>query len=182
MRRLASTRFAHLGALLAFLTATAEVGGDPPATGPAAAHAASGPSRSPEEPFDPAADSQSSAIEPKAPPRAKRLVYACREGATPTFSDRPCGEDEHRRLLQVPSPKPGGGPSTQRAAAPATTRPIAARTPRRVIPDPPDRCARLEEQLASIDARMRQGYSAREAARLWQRWRDAKARLRAMRC
>jgi hypothetical protein len=29
---------------------------------------------------------------------------------------------------------------------------------------------------------MRSGYSAREAARLWTRWRDLKARIRERRC
>jgi hypothetical protein len=181
MRRLTTT-LAQLGALLAFLTAAAGVDGDPAATGPAAAHTASGPSPLPEESSDPAADGQPSAIEPKTRPRANRLVYACRDSATPVFSDRPCGEDEQRRRLEVPSAAAGGAPSTRPAAAPAATRPIATRTPARVIPDPPDRCARLERELASIDARMRHGYSAREAARLWQRWRDAKARLRAAGC
>ena len=116
-------------------------------------------------------------------PRAKRLVYACRDGATPMFSDRPCGDRANARQLDVEPPNAAGAAPTTRAAVPAaTTRPIASPAPRRAAPAPPDRCARLAEQLADIDARMRQGYSAREAARLWQRWRDAKAKLRSARC
>jgi hypothetical protein len=110
------------------------------------------------------------------------VVFTCRDGVTPVFSDRPCGDEEHRHRLDVPSPAAGSAPGTRPAAAPAATRARPVRVPRRVSPDPTNACARLEEQLASIDARMRQGYSAREAARLWQRWRDAKAKLRAARC
>jgi hypothetical protein len=40
----------------------------------------------------------------------------------------------------------------------------------------------LRERLAAIDDQMRSGYSAREAARLWQRWRETRERLRAQRC
>ncbi len=43
-------------------------------------------------------------------------------------------------------------------------------------------CARLERQLDELNDRMRAGYSAREAAKLWQRWRDTKERLRTGRC
>ena len=119
------------------------------------------------------------------PGRTKRLVYTCREGSIPTFSDRPCGGDARSRRLDLPMPVPvaaGGVPSTRPAAAPAATRPIAAPRPRGEAPLPADRCERLEEAVAAIDARMRQGYSAREAARLWERWRAAKAKLRDARC
>jgi hypothetical protein len=40
----------------------------------------------------------------------------------------------------------------------------------------------LRARLAAIDDQMRSGYSAREAARLWQRWRETRERLRAQRC
>ncbi|MGI9245839.1 MAG: hypothetical protein ACR2I8_03940 [Steroidobacteraceae bacterium] len=43
-------------------------------------------------------------------------------------------------------------------------------------------CERLEESLEDIDSRMRAGYSAREAAQLWNRWREAKSRLREAGC
>jgi hypothetical protein len=44
------------------------------------------------------------------------------------------------------------------------------------------RCEGLERQLGEVNSRMRAGYSAREAARLWQRWRSLKERLHAARC
>ena len=40
----------------------------------------------------------------------------------------------------------------------------------------------LMRQLGEVNSRMRAGYSAREAARLWQRWRGLKDRLHAARC
>ncbi len=183
MRSLAAKLLAQLVALLTILIAS-DVRSDPAANGPDSVQSLTVHSQQPEAPPDPAPGDESSAIDTAtpAPRRANRLVYTCRDGATPVFSDRPCGEDEQRRRLEVPSPAAGDAPGIRPPAPQAATRPITARTPRRVIPDPPDRCARLEEQLASIDARMRQGYSAREAARLWQRWRDAKARLRAAGC
>jgi hypothetical protein len=45
-----------------------------------------------------------------------------------------------------------------------------------------DRCERHQRRLDELNDRMRAGYSAREAARLWQQWRDAKERLRTARC
>ena len=114
--------------------------------------------------------------------RRTRLVYACRDAATPVFSDRPCGASAHAWRLDLPRATAGAAPSTRAAAPAAATRPIVARASRRDVAEPADPCVRLEQHLATIDARMRNGYSAREAARLWQRWRDAKAKLRAADC
>jgi hypothetical protein len=114
--------------------------------------------------------------------RRTRLVYACRDAATPVFSDRPCGASADARRLDLSPLATGAAPSTRAAAPAAATRPIVARASRRDVAEPADPCVRLEQHLATIDARMRSGYSAREAARLWQRWRDAKAKLRAADC
>jgi hypothetical protein len=114
--------------------------------------------------------------------RRTRLVYACRDATTPVFSDRPCGASAHAWRLDLPRTTAGAAPSTRAAAPAAATRPIVARASRREIAEAANPCARLEKQLATIDARMRNGYSAREAAHLWQRWRDAKAKLRAADC
>ncbi len=43
-------------------------------------------------------------------------------------------------------------------------------------------CQKLQATLDSLDSRMRTGYSAREAGRLWERWREAKARLHEANC
>ena len=114
--------------------------------------------------------------------RRTRLVYACRNAATPVFSDRPCGASAHAWRLDLPRVTAGAAPSTRAATPAAATRPIVARASHRDVAEPTDPCVRLEQHLATIDARMRSGYSAREAARLWQRWRDAKAKLRAADC
>jgi hypothetical protein len=137
-------------------------------------------------PPDPAGGGGSSVIElvaPVAPPRARRLVYACREGSIAMFSDRPCGSTFDTRSLDLaPAASAGRAPSTRAAAPAAATRPIAKPAPPADRPVPVDRCDRLRDQLATIDDRMRQGYTARETARLWDRWREAKSRLRDARC
>ena len=135
------------------------------------------------EPETQAQRAAQTAPDKRAPRRRTRLVYACHDSPIPVFSDRPCGADANAWRIDVPPPATtGAAPSTRAAAPAAATRPIVAAPPRDDRSDAPERCARLEHQLAAINARMREGYSAREAARLWQRWRDAKAKLRAERC
>jgi hypothetical protein len=120
---------------------------------------------------------------PAEPPRPKRRVYVCREASTPVFTDRPCGFPAIVHEIPITAPGPGSAVSLAPQAPAANTRP-------RVMPAPAAdaataaqvRCAALRERLATIDDQMRSGYSAREAARLWQRWRDARARLRAQHC
>jgi len=99
------------------------------------------------------------------------------------FTDRPCGFPAIVHEIPIAAPGAGGAVSLAPQAPAAGTRP-------RVMPAPAadavtagkGRCAALRERLAAIDDQMRSGYSAREAARLWQRWRDARARLRAQQC
>ena len=118
-----------------------------------------------------------------AAPRQRRQVYVCRDAGTPVFTDRPCGPAPAIHELRFALPVAGGAVSLSPQPAAASTRP-------RVLPAPvadevtaaKARCTALREHLAAIDDEMRSGYSAREAARLWQRWRDARARLRAQRC
>lgn len=51
------------------------------------------------------------------------------------------------------------------------------------MPDPrEDRCRRLLAQRDAINERMRAGYSARQAAQLWTRWRDVGREIYASRC
>ena len=123
------------------------------------------------------------ATRPAAPAR-QRAVYVCLDGGIPMYADRPCGTTAVVRALDVDPPRAG---DTMTVAPPA---PRAATRPRRLPaaePDRPERpatghCDALHRQLAAIDDRMRAGYSAREAARLWQRWRDLRERLRTSRC
>jgi hypothetical protein len=119
----------------------------------------------------------------QATPRRHRAVYVCQETGIPVFSDRPCGAAAVARTLVVEVPRTG---------APPTTVPIASRNSTRPRPSPAaddapgraadSRCATLQRQLDELDDRMRTGYSAREAARLWNRWRELKEKLRTTRC
>jgi len=122
-------------------------------------------------------------VPPTAEPRQRRQVFVCRDAGTPVFTDRPCGPSPAIHELRFSLPVSGRAVSLSPQPPAASTRP-------RVLPAPAAdeatpgqaRCAVLRERLAAIDDQMRSGYSAREAARLWQRWRDVRARLRAQHC
>ena len=143
-------------------------------------------------PANPAGGGGTVILEPVAAPsvqRKQRTVFVCAEDGAPVYSDRPCGPIVAIRELDVSEPGPGPGSgqasSTLRAEPTATTRPLVQRaaleSPRR-DPDENDRCNELHQQLDAVDEQMRAGYSARQAARLWNRWRDLKARIHASRC
>lgn len=133
----------------------------------------------------PAAGREVTAIEsvPPAEPGRQRAVFVCREGGAPVFADRPCGPALRARTLAIDAPAPGAVSSTTPPAPRAITRP-------RPQPDgragtgrtAETRCTTLQRQLADLDDRMRAGYSSREAARLWNRWRELKGRLQTERC
>lgn len=134
----------------------------------------------------PAGGTASGVLEPVPTPpsvRSKRAVFVCRDRAGVVYADRPCGQVVEARSVDVLDPGPGQVASTARKPAPAAIRP-------RVEPEaaatrePPGetRCVKLRRQLAGLDDRMRAGYSAREAAWLWNRWRDLKAQIHEARC
>lgn len=128
---------------------------------------------------------------PQASPRHRRSVFVCQVDGVPVFADRPCGAAAAPRQLLVDTPRaagtpprPGASVTTLPPAPRASTRP---RTEQRFGNDPgvstaDTRCATLHRQLDELNDRMRAGYAAREAARLWQRWRDMKNRLQTERC
>ena len=136
---------------------------------------------------DPPGSGDSVALEPapvQAAPRRHRAVFVCHEGGVPVFADRPCGSATMTRNLVVDAPR-SGAPSTTTPAAPrASTRPRAVTGSSTAVPGDAvnAKCATLQRQLDALNDRMRAGYSAREAARLWQRWRDTKDRLRTSGC
>jgi hypothetical protein len=119
---------------------------------------------------------------PPANPRRHRAVYVCHDGGVPVYTDRPCGSGAVVRGLVVETPRPGAAASTSPPAPRSSTRPRPAPAPADVAPVPETRCGTLQRRVDELDARMRAGYSAREAARLWQRWREARERLRQARC
>jgi hypothetical protein len=115
----------------------------------------------------------------------RRTIFTCITPQLVTYSDRPCGPLTDTRQLRTvtpageevrasPSrPQPPPGTTRQRDDSAGSSEPDRAREPA---------CARLEQDVAELDQRMRAGYAAREAGRLWQRWREARARLRDADC
>lgn len=92
---------------------------------------------------------------------------------------------EHEVSLQLSSSAGGASSTTTPAKPAAATRPRAEPALKQdtVAADPTARrCRGLREQLDKLDDRMRTGYPAREAARLWNRWRELKAEIYAGRC
>jgi hypothetical protein len=119
-------------------------------------------------------------------PNRSRAVFVCRGAGPVIFSDLPCGPNLQEHSVAMPPPTVGGAVANTKPA-----RPAAATRPR---PEPSSklektaadttvrRCIGLREQLDKLDDRMRTGYSAREAARLWNRWRELKNEIYAARC
>jgi hypothetical protein len=121
---------------------------------------------------------------PQADPRRQRAVFVCQEAGVPVFADRPCDAAATPRTIKVETARPGVAATTAPPAPNAGTRPRPVpqgdvTAPARVAET---RCDVLQRQLDDINDRMRTGYSAREAARLWHRWREAKERIRHERC
>lgn len=121
-----------------------------------------------------------------APPAGQgrqRAVFVCHDDGVPTYSDRPCGSGVLQRALAVDAPASGAVPSTVPPRPLASTRP----RPQPTGPSGTDRaaearCSTLRRQLDALDDQMRAGYTSSEAARLWNRWRELKDRLRTERC
>jgi hypothetical protein len=127
----------------------------------------------------------------RASPRTwRRVVFTCTSPGLVEFSDRPCGPLPvlHEVKLHAPAPAAASGaPATVVAPAPtASIRPAATNLSEDERANEAGRreqtCRRLAEAVRALDDRMRAGYPAREAARLWSRWREAKERLREAEC
>lgn len=120
---------------------------------------------------------------PPAGPGQRRAVFVCLDGDVPAFADRPCGAARAPRTLVVDTPASGALPSTLPPVPRAVTRPRPQPDGRGGMGRTAEtRCTTLQRQLDELDDRMRAGYASREAARLWNRWRELKARLRTERC
>lgn len=141
-----------------------------------------------------AAGSGSSVVTEPVPPRARpttRLIYSCVAAGLVTYSDRPCGPAARRYELKlsVPTVAAGAGRTSSveepPAAATKSSREVAAKADASIARAAADRaatCLRLEAALDEVDSQMRAGYPAREAGRLWERWRMARGNLREARC
>ena len=116
--------------------------------------------------------------------RRHRAVFVCEDGGVPEYSDRPCAIAGPSRAIVFETPAAGAAFVTSPPVPRASTRPAPARAAPQPVPREAgaSRCESLERQLGEVNSRMRAGYSAREAARLWQRWRNLKERLHAARC
>lgn len=149
----------------------------------------------PQPAVDAAAESAGSVIPEPVRPRARpttRLVYTCVTPGLVTFADRPCGPAAQQRELKLthpPTAPAAAGESSSiadpTAAAAKARRDAAAKADVAVARAAADRaatCLRLEAALDEVDSQMRAGYPAREAGRLWERWRGARASLRESRC
>lgn len=126
-------------------------------------------------------------LEPAPAPAAvsRRTIFTCIAPRLVTYSDRPCGPLADTRELRTVTqpgahvqaatarPEPAPAAPTRRDETAGTIDPTQVRE---------QACARLEEAVTELDQRMRAGYSAREAGRLWERWRQARARLREADC
>jgi hypothetical protein len=120
-----------------------------------------------------------------APAIGRRLVFVCEDAGVPMFSDRPCGAALAPRSVAFPVAPAGAAASTLPPPPRASTRPRPQ--PQPVATGGPGdaaarRCEALQRQLEELDDRMRAGYSSREAAKLWNRWRDLRTRLRSEKC
>ena len=138
-----------------------------------------------EPPIAAAADAAAAASrEAPAATRRQRAVFVCEAGGVPEYSDRPCADAGTSRAIVFETPAAGAAFVTSPPAPRASTRPAPGRSAPQPVPRAAGtaRCESLERQLGELNSRMRAGYSAREAARLWQRWRGLKDRLHAARC
>lgn len=147
----------------------------------------------PQPAVDTAVESAGSVIPAPVRERARpttRLVYTCVTPGLVTFADRPCGPAAQQRELKLDLPRPAAAGEAPSIAEPM---PAAAKARRdtvakadvaaaRIAADRAATCLRLEAALDEVDSQMRAGYPAREAGRLWERWRGARASLREARC
>ena len=163
-------------AALALVTITAHVRAEP----------------APAQPSRPGADGSVVIGQPAAVPaksRKSRTIFACHTGALVEFSDRPCDVTATSRSLEFTTGTgPGATPTTRPRETMASTLPKVS-VPRAQAESAAHddeaqkkKCATLQGQLDAVDSRMREGYGARDAARLWNRWRELKAELHTSAC
>ena len=128
-------------------------------------------------------------VKPRMQPTT-RLVYSCVAPGLVTFSDRPCGPlpvVRELKVLAAATAASGAAPEIGKAGEPAAAG--SRNAPESANANADDGgtegvaiCQKLQATLDNLDSRMRTGYSAREAGRLWERWREAKVRLREADC
>ncbi|MDY6946089.1 MAG: hypothetical protein SXG53_10245 [Pseudomonadota bacterium] len=114
-------------------------------------------------------------------------IYRCESAGGVVFTDRPCGSgasphevDDSRVTVYTPAPL------VERAPAPTASKQAKAKRagPGRAA-DPAvhqAKCARLEQGLRDLRAKMRGGYGAREGERLKARQRQLNEQRRTQKC
>lgn len=113
-------------------------------------------------------------------PARAAAVYECTADGRHIFSDQPCGSDARQR--EISEPNGMKAPESHRPR-PATRKPVQ----RRQQNDADDRrkraaCNRNREQMESIRARMRLGYTAAQGIRYEERLRKLRDQYREQRC
>jgi hypothetical protein len=118
---------------------------------------------------------------------AQTNVYRCAGEAGTVYSDRPCAHnadvhkiDDSRVTVYTPVIEDKAATKT------ASARPTKARPPKRArLPDPAKHqltCAKLEQSLRDVRAKMRSGYGVAEGERLKARQRQLDQRRRLEKC
>ena len=143
----------------------------------------------------PATGRTNAPVDPAPPARTHRVVFTCIEPGLVTFADKPCGPAPQVRDLPVALGRLPPAASSTAQQDRQSARPDAHKTDTAADARSRDdtetlsaaeaqaqTCARLARAVRELDARMRSGYSAREAGRLWDRWREARERLREAGC
>jgi flagellar motility protein MotE (MotC chaperone) len=120
---------------------------------------------------------------------AQTAVYRCAGTNGVVYSDLPCDAatdpvqvDDSRITLYTPTEVTAGS-STQRTSATAARQPKKKRTKAAAESQTPRTdCARLDERLREVRAKLRAGYDVREGERLKARQRQLNEQRRAQKC
>jgi hypothetical protein len=121
-------------------------------------------------------------------------VYECVVNGQRVVSDHPCGADAQVRTLVVDRPDPRDVARQQQrtwaaqagsGSAPRVAAPVRSAVPSQVAPvaSPNEAaCAAIDEAIANLNARMRQGYTSAEGERLRAEWHDLQKRREDLNC
>ena len=124
-------------------------------------------------------------------------VYECIVNGQRVVSDHPCGADAQARTLVVDQPDPRDAARQQRqtwaaqagsGSAPRVAVPARSSVPSQVPQVAPvasaneAACEAIDQAIANLNARMRQGYDSQEGEWLRARWHDLQKRREELDC